>query len=176
MSAVAFNRSVQQLSSFPMLKLIVVLVLASLVVAGCATRGSYVRIPSRFTALPAAPNSESYLIERIHASKAPTATRYDFTFEGGTVTAQVSTIAESGARSERRRPGETATRLLEIFRKFDWGAIEAPLPDDEGGAAPSDDTEVVIKARTQKSYREAHVRLAQCAALRKLLADLEVVK
>ena len=39
-----------------------------------------------------------------------------------------------------------------------------------------DDTEVVIKARTQKSYREAQVRLSQCAGLRKLLAELESVK
>jgi len=159
-----------------MLKVIGLLVVVSLIVAGCATRGSYVRIPARFTALPAAPNSESYLIERIHASEPPTATRYDFTFEGGLVSAQVSTIKESGARSERRRSGESATRLLETFRKFDWGSIEAPLPDDDGGVPLADDIEVVIKARTQKSYREAQVRLAECAALRKLIADLEAVK
>src|SRR5687768_9517984 len=138
-----------------MLKRIVVLVVVCLVVTGCATRGSYVRIPARFTALPLAPNTETYLIERIHASAPPTATRYEFTFEGGTITAQISTIAESGARSERRRPAEIATTLLEIFRKFDWGSIEAPLPDDDGGLTPTDDTEVVIKARTQRSYREA---------------------
>ena len=159
-----------------MLKGIVLLLLLCLVVTGCATRGSYVRIPARFTALPQAPNTETYLIEHIHASAPPTATRYEFTFEGGTVTAQISTIAESGARSERRRPAEVATTLLEIFRKFDWGSIEAPLPDDEGGLKPADDTEVVFKARTQRSYREAQVRLAHCAALRKLLADLEAVK
>ena len=159
-----------------MLKAIPVLLLACLVVAGCATRGNYARIPERFTALPAAPNSETYLIERVHATDAPVATLYDFTFEGSTVTAQVSTITETGARSERRRTGAIATRLLEILRKFDWGSIEAPLPDDEGGVPLIDDTEIVIKARTEKSYREAHVRLAHCAAVRKLMAELEAVK
>jgi len=159
-----------------MLKAIPVLLLACLVVAGCATRGNYARIPARFTALPAAPNSETYLIERVHATASPVATLYDFTFEGSTVTAQVSTITETGARSERRRTGAIATRLLEILRKFDWGSIEAPLPDDEGGVPLIDDTEIVIKARTEKSYREAHVRLAHCAAVRKLLAELEAVK
>jgi hypothetical protein len=159
-----------------MLKKIVVVLMTCLVMAGCATPGSYVRIPARFTALPFAPNTESYLIEQIHASADPTATRYEFTFEGSSVTAQISTISKSGARSERRRSSEAATRLLQIFRSFDWSSIEAPLPDDEGGVPPPDETEVVIKARTQKSYREAQVRLAQCASVRKLLAALESVK
>jgi hypothetical protein len=159
-----------------MLKKFVLLVLACGLVVGCATPGSYTRIPARYTALPAAPNSESYLIELIHASADPTATRYEFTFEAGTVTAQISKIAASGARSERRRSGEVATRLLKVFREFDWGSIEAPLPDEDGRAPLPDDTEVVFKARTQKSFREAHVRLAQCVALRKLLAELESVK
>jgi hypothetical protein len=158
-----------------MLKLFVPLVLVCAILAGCAAPGSYMRIPARFTSLPSAPNTESYLIEVVHLSADPTATRYEFTFEGATVTAQVSKIAASGARSERRRSGEVATRLLKIFRDFDWGTIEAPLPDEDGRAPLADQTEVVIKARTQKSYREAHVRLAQCAGVRELLAAIESV-
>jgi hypothetical protein len=156
-----------------MLKSVVSLVLLCGMVAGCAAPGSYMRIPARFTALPSAPNSESYLIEIVRASADPTATRYDFTFEGRTIAAQISKIAPSGARSERRRSGEIATRLLKVFRDFDWGTIEAPLPDEDGRAPLADETEVVIKARTQKSYREAHVRLAQCAGVRELLAAIE---
>lgn len=158
-----------------MLKTIVLLVLACGLVAGCSTPGSYTRIPARFTALPAAPNSESYLIEFVHASADPTATRYEFTFEVGTVTAQISKIAASGARSERRRSGEVATRLLKVFRDFDWSSIEAPLPDEDGRAPLEDETDVVIKARTQRSYREAHVRLAKCVGVRNLLAAIEAV-
>jgi hypothetical protein len=113
----------------------------------------------------------------IHADSDPVATRYEFTIEGGgSVTAQISTILKSGARSERRRTGETAARLLQVFRGFDWSSIEAPPPDDDGKIPPPDNTEVVFKARTLKSYREAQVRLSDCAGLRKLLGAIESVK
>jgi hypothetical protein len=158
-----------------MLKTITFLLVACAFVSGCSTPGSYIRIPERFTTLPIAPDTESYLIEVVHKTEDPGATRYEFTFENGIVSAQVSKIAASGARSERRRTGETASRLLEVLRSFDWGSIEAPLPDEDGRRRIPDDTEVVIKARTQKSYREAHVRLSQCAELRKLLESLEAV-
>ncbi|MEO7597335.1 MAG: hypothetical protein ABIV50_00260, partial [Opitutus sp.] len=101
---------------------------------------------------------------------------YDFTTQGNLVTAQVSEISKTGARSERRQSPEVAKRLLQVLRKFDWGSIEAPLPDDEPIAPAPDDTQIVLKARTAKSYREAQAKLADCASLRKLLANLEAVK
>lgn len=149
--------------------------IAWVVVAGCASPGSYTRIPARYTALYLAANSESYLIEVVRPIGDPTATLYDFTFEAGTVTAQISTISKTGARSERRRSGESANRLLQVFRGFDWRSIEAPLPDDEAIARAPDDREVVFKARTAKSYREAQVKLAGCAGLRALLTAVESV-
>ena len=158
-----------------MLKKILFLLAVCVFVSGCSTPGTYIRIPERFTALPVAPDTESYLIELVRETGDPSATRYEFTFESGNVTAQVSKIAASGARSERRRTGETASRLLQVLRNFDWGSIEAPLPDEDGRGRVPDDKEIVIKARTQKSYREAQVRLSQCAELRKLLAELEPV-
>ena len=142
----------------------------------CASPGSYSRIPARYTVLSSAPNSESYLIEIVQALGDPTATRYDFTFEAGTVTAQISTISKTGARSERRRSGEVATRLLEVFRGFDWSSIEAPPPDDEAIARAPDDREVVLKARTQKSYREAQVKVSECAGVRTLLAAIDAAQ
>lgn len=160
------------------LKVLGVLSIAGFTAAGCSTVGSYTRIPARYTALSQAPNTETYLIEMIHAASDPIATRYEFTTEtGGAVSAQIATILKSGARSERRRTGESATRLLQVFRSFDWSSIEAPPPDDDGkNPPPADNSEVVFKARTQKSYREAQVRLADCAGLRKLLAAIEAVK
>jgi len=145
-------------------------------VAGCSTAGSYSRIPARFTALSSEPNSETYLIEIVDAVADPTATRYDFTIGGSEVTAQISTISKTGARSERRRSGDVAARLLKVFRSFEWSSIEAPPPDDDSTVAPPNHTEVVLKARTQKSYREAQVRLADCAGVRKLLAAIAAVK
>lgn len=153
------------------------ILIVSFTAAGCSTVGSYTRIPARYTTLNQSPNTETYLIEMIHAAADPVATRYEFTTEtGGAVTAQISTILKSGARSERRRTGESATRLLQVFRSFDWSSIEAPPPDDDGKVPPPDNTEVVFKARTQKSYREAQVRLVNCAGLRKLLGAIEAVK
>lgn len=152
-----------------------IILVALMVAAGCASPGSYSRIPARYTALYLAPNSESYLIEVVRPVGDPSATRYDFTFEAGTVTTQISTISKTGARSERRRSGEVANRLLQVFRGFDWRSIEAPLPDDEAIARPPDDREVVFKARTAKSYREAQVKLSECAGLRALLAAVELV-
>ena len=156
--------------------LLVLVCVASVLLSGCATTGSYRRIPSAYTALTSSPGSESYLIEKIHPSADPTATRYDFTTEGNLVTGQVSTISKTGARSERRQTPEVAKRLLQVLQKFDWGSIEAPLPDDEPIAPAPDETQVVLKARTAKSYREAQVKLADCASLRKLLASLEEIK
>ena len=156
--------------------LAVIVTAAAVAMGGCSTPGSYSRIPARFTALPSAPNTESYLIEVVDAVADPIATRYEFTFEGNEVTAQVSTISKTGARSERRRPGDVATKLLKVFRTFNWSSIEAPPPDDDATVPPPNHTEVVLKARTAKSYREAQVRLADCAGLRKLLADLDAVK
>jgi hypothetical protein len=154
-----------------------VLVLAGItLLSGCATQGTFRRIPAAYTALSSSPGSESYLIERIHSSADPTATRYDFTIEGNLVTAQVSTISKTGARSERRQTPEVAKRLLQVLQKFDWGSIEAPLPDDEPIAPVPDDTQIVLKARTAKSYREAHAKLADCASLRKLLMSLDAIK
>lgn len=148
----------------------------ALVLNSCSTAGSYSRIPARYTALQSEPNSEAYLIEIVDAVADPTATRYDFTFEGHEVTAQISTISKTGARSERRRTGEAASRLLKVFHGFDWSSIEAPPPDDDSTVPPPNHTEVVLKARTQKSYREAQVRLADCAGVRKLLAAIAAVK
>jgi hypothetical protein len=153
-----------------------VIFVVCLAVAGCATPGSYSRIPARYTGLSLSPNSESYLIEMVHAASDPTATRYDFTIDGSSVTAQVSTISKSGARSERRRSEEIARRLLQVFRGFDWSSIEAPPPDDDGKVPVPDNTEVVFKARTLKSYREVQVRLSDCAGIRKLLNAIESVK
>lgn len=155
-----------------------IILIVGLIAAGCSTVGSYTRIPTRYTTLSPAPNTETYLIEMIHAASDPVATRYEFTTEtGGAVTAQISTILKSGARSERRRTGESATRLLQVFRTFDWSSIEAPPPDDDGKSPPPpDNTEMIFKARTQKSYREAQVRLSECAGLRKLLGAIEAVK
>lgn len=150
------------------------LVVSPVAFVGCSTPGSYIRIPAHYTTLPTGPNAESYLIELVRPVGDPTATRYNFSIEpGGSVTAHISTISKNGARSERRRSGEAASRLLQIFRNFDWASIEAPPPDDDANAPPPDVREVVFKARTQRSYREAQVRLAECAALRKLLAALE---
>jgi len=159
-----------------MLKTFVITLAVGLAVTGCSTMGTFARVPARYTALPSSPNSESYLIEIVRASGDPIATRYDFTVSGASVTAQISTISKSGARSERRRSDESAKRLLQIFQKFDWSSIEAPLPDDEGIAPPRDDTEVVLKARTLKSYRETQVRLADCAAMRALLRAVDSAK
>jgi hypothetical protein len=154
-----------------------IVLIAIFAAAGCATSGSYSRIPARYTALYSSPNTESYLIEMVHATADPIATRYEFTIEGGgSVTAQVSTILKSGARSERRRTGESATRLLQVFRSFDWSSIEAPPPDDDGKITPPNNTEVVFKARTLKSYREAQVQLSDCAGVRNLLGAIESVK
>ncbi|MEO6001801.1 MAG: hypothetical protein ABIZ04_04335 [Opitutus sp.] len=158
------------------LQLAVIVTAMAIAMGGCSTPGAYSRIPARFTALPSAPNTESYLIETVDAVADPTATRYEFTFEGNEVTAQVSTISKTGARSERRRTGEIAAKLLKVFRAFNWSSIEAPPPDDDATVPPPNHTEVVLKARTAKSYREAQVRLADCAGLRKLLADLQAVK
>ena len=152
------------------------LLAACLLVAGCSTPGSYVRVPTRFTALPLAANTESYLIELIHPRGDPKATRYEFIFEDRVVTATISTISVTGARSERRRSTDVATRLLKAFRSFDWSAIDAPPPDIDGSERDQGDTEVVFKARTARSYREAQVRLANCPPLEKLLAELESIR
>ena len=152
------------------------LVLVLLALAGCKTTGTFTRIPASYTTLAVYPDSEAYLIERIHATADPTATRYEFTIDGALVTAQISTISKTGARSERRRSGEPAKKLLELFRGFDWGSIEAPLPDDDATPRVPDDTQVVLKARTQKSYREAQVKLADCESMRKLLKAIAAVQ
>lgn len=154
----------------------VLLVIVGLALVGCATAGSYSRIPSRFTTLSPAPNSESYLIELIRAAGEPTAARYEFTAENGLVTGQVSTISRSGARSERRLTTEAARKILQIFRGFDWGAIDAPLPDEDATVSVPDNTDVVFKARTTKSYREVQVRLSDCAPVRRLLHAIESAK
>lgn len=152
------------------------LILVGLLFGGCATSRSYLRIPSSFTTVSAGPNYESYLIELDRPTGEPTATRYEFTIESGSVTATISKISRNGARSERRRSDETAKRLLQIFRGFNWGSIEAPLPDDDTAVSVSEDTEIILKARTQKSYREVQVRLSDCAPIRKLLQAIEAVK
>jgi hypothetical protein len=152
------------------------LVLVLLTLAGCKTTGTFTRIPASYTTLSVYPDSEAYLIELIHATADPTATRYEFTIEGSLVTAQISTISKTGARSERRQSGEPAKKLLELFRGFDWGSIEAPLPDVDATPRVPDDTQVVLKARTQKSYRETQVKLADCESVRKLLKAIAAVQ
>lgn len=153
----------------------VIIALVALTLVGCRTPGSYVRIPSGFTAVSAGPNYESYLLELDRAVGDPTATRYEFTVEGGSVSVVISKIAKNGARSERRQNGEIARRLLQVFRGFNWGAIEAPLPDDDTAISVPDNTEVIFKARTPKSYREVQVRLSDCAPIRKLLLAVDAV-
>jgi hypothetical protein len=150
--------------------------LGGLLLGGCSSTGSYLRIPAGFTTVSAGPNYESYLIELDRAVGDPTATRYEFTIESGAVTAVISKISKNGARSERRHSDETAKRLLQVFRGFNWGAIEAPLPDDDTAVSVPENTEVTLKARTQKSYREVQVRLSDCAPIRKLLLAIEAVK
>lgn len=152
------------------------LLVACLLMAGCSTPGSYIRVPTRFTALPSAANTESYLIELVYPRADPKATRYEFTFEDRVVTATISTISVTGARSERRRSGDVASKLLQTFRGFDWSSIDAPPPDVDGSEATQADTDIVFKARTARSYREVQVRLADCPSLEKLLADLESIK
>jgi hypothetical protein len=160
----------------PLLKCCACLFATCLLLVGCSTPGSYTRVPARFTTLPPAANTESYLIELIYPSADPKATRYEFTFENRLVTATVSTISVTGARSERRRSGDLASRLLQTFRGFDWSLIDAPPPDVDGSEVARTDTEVVFKARTARSYREVQVRSADCPPLEKLLAELESIK
>ncbi|HTO02933.1 MAG TPA: hypothetical protein VL069_04490 [Opitutus sp.] len=160
----------------PLLKSCLLLLAVCFLTAGCSTPGSYLRVPARFTALPPAANTESYLIELVYPRADPQATRYEFTFEDRVVTAHLATISATGARSERRRSGEVASRLLQLFRGFDWSSIEAPPPDDDGSETALTDAEIVFKARTARSYREVQVRLADCPPLEKLLADLESIK
>jgi len=152
------------------------LVIVGLLLGGCTTSRTYTRIPSGFTTVSAGPNYESYLIELDRPNGDPTATRYEFTIEGGSVTATISKISRNGARSERRRSDEAAKRLLQIFRGFNWGTIEAPLPDDDTAVSVPEDTGIILKARTQKSYREVQVWLSDCAPIRKLLQAIEAVK
>jgi hypothetical protein len=64
--------------------------------------------------------------------------------------------------------------MMLLFRGFNWGSIEAPLPDDDATRKP-DDRQIIFKARTNKSYREVQVRLSDCESLRKLLAALDAV-
>lgn len=154
---------------------ILLLVAVALGFSGCKTTGTFVRIPAGYTTLAVYPDSEAYLIELVHPVGDPVATRYEFTTEGSLVTAQISTITKSGARSERRRNGEVARRMMLLFRGFDWGSIEAPPPDDDATRKP-EDRQIIFKARTNKSYREAQVRLADCESLRKLLAALDEIK
>lgn len=149
--------------------------LGLLTLPGCKTTGAFTRIPAGYTTLTVYPDSEAYLIELVHPAADPTATRYEFTIEGPLVTAQISTISKTGARSERRRSGESAKKMLELFRGFNWGSIEAPLPDDDATPRAPDDTQVVFKARTQKSYREAQVKRADCESVRKLLKALDAL-
>ena len=151
-------------------------ILTCLVIAGCATHGIHDRIPERYTSLSGSASAESYLIEIRAPSANATAQRYEFTMEGDNVTARISTLSYSGARSEVRRSGETASRLLKLLRGFDWSAIEIPPADETPTGDLPDDTEVVFKARTAKSYREAQVHLADCAALRKLITAIKNVK
>ena len=169
-------RVYDQSTPVSLLKNGMVLVAACLLMAGCSTPRTYTRVPPRFTALPAVANTESYLIELIYPRADPKATRYEFTFEDRVVTATISTISATGARSDRRRAGAVAPRLLQTFRDFDWRSIDAPLPDDDGSDTAPMDTEIVFKARTARSYREVQVRLANCPPLEKLLADLESIK
>jgi len=139
--------------------------LVVLALCGCATHGGFPRIPERYTALPPSPNSESYLVEITPQNSAAKAKRYDFEPEGDLMTARISTISASGARSEVRRTGEAATQLLRLLRGFDWASIEGPAPDESPTTEIPDNTEVVFKARTTKSYREVRIGLAACPAL-----------
>ena len=160
----------------PLLKSCLIAVAACLLIAGCSTPGSYIRVPTRFTALPLAANTESYLIELVYPRADPKATRYEFTFEDRNVSATISTISVTGARSERRRSGEVAAQLLQTFRNFDWSSIDAPPPDVDGSEAAQADTDVVFKARTARSFREVQVKLADFPPLQKLLAELESIQ
>jgi hypothetical protein len=134
---------------------------ACILATSCATRQSYRPLPDRYTTLPASA-AESFLFYAVPAFGEPTARRFDFTEDGGIVRVEIRTFGLAGPGAVTRKEGAEASRLRGCFRGFDWNAVEPP---QNGVVMFTDDVALVLKARTRRSYREAHAGMAECEAM-----------
>ncbi|MEZ5278619.1 MAG: hypothetical protein R3F07_19720 [Opitutaceae bacterium] len=108
------------------------------------------------------------MIEIIPAFAEPLAKQFDFVTENDVVYLEMQSFTRHGAKSVIKAEGEEASCLLGKFRSFNWATVEDPVPEDVVILAP-DDTEIVLKAQTSRSYRELRIGISQSAALRHLL-------
>jgi hypothetical protein len=150
------------------------LVVLALTMAGCASPQSYRRIPARYTELNRPPTQESYLIEVVPAFTQAYAKRYDFEERSGIITVQIQEISTSGPKPAVRKSGAYAQRILDTFRSFDWSRIEVPEKAADTITLTCDDPEVIFKARTSRSYREAQVGMSDCEVLRELIKTVDL--
>jgi hypothetical protein len=147
------------------------LILMGIFVAGCASPGSYRQLPASYTALPSPAGTECYLVSIVQAFGEPLARRFDFVRRDDVTTVEIHRFTMAGPQLIIRKEGAEASRLLERFRRFDWNAVE-PSPPDRGTTLYLDDPALTLKARTARSYREAHGGLSGCTVLRELFNDV----
>jgi hypothetical protein len=155
---------------------LIISVVFCLLLASCVTNRSYRRIPDRYTTLEWSPDVESYLIEIVPAFSKSSAVRFDFRNDGGHMRVTTVDIGMSGIKSKREYSGETATRLLGVFRGYDWSAGEDAPPSDGTVRMNPDDTVIMLQARVSRVHKEVDVGYHDSASIRALLKELEIEK
>ena len=145
--------------------------LVALILAGCASRGGYPRLPAANTAidLSAAP-VDTFVIEIAPAFAASSGFRYEFPPDDPSRCVQTTYAPNRPARQTFLSRRETA-RLRTLLRAFDWNQAEDPHDPNDVRLVP-DDTLVLFRARVGPAYHEVHTGLSNSTALEHLLHEL----
>lgn len=125
-----------------------------LALCGCASQpSSYTQLPKEYTDISSHTGAECYLIEIIQAFARPSAIRFDFDLAGNL---SIQTYTLKGPGPVVKMTGAEAARRLRAFRSFDWNTLGKPSIKEEGFITlHPDETEIILKASTERAYREA---------------------